>query len=326
MLPVRHADHPGRAAGSVPRCWRPRRSTAPSPLQTHLNVIIPSIRGVLGFVILISIMDVLRVFDTLVALSPQAAAIGNESIMFYIYSVAFSDGGQQLGLGSAINVLTDHPDRASCSFPSSARRHEKGRPTMTMLGDTGRRSANGARPPATSRPGDDGSRAPQSWSGGFLIRHLSRADAQPVHLDGDVGHQADRRGLRQPAGLQLRSRRSTRSSTCGRPRTSTSYLINTLVVAVISTVLALVIGLPAAYALSRVPGWISTVLLVVALIFRALPRFAVVLPMYDIARRSASTTPRSPSRWPWSRSTSRSRSGCCATSSPRSRASWTRRR
>jgi multiple sugar transport system permease protein len=62
------------------------------------------------------------------------------------------------------------------------------------------------------------------------------------------------------------------------------YVINTLVVAVISTVLALVLGLPAAYALSRAPGWISTVLLVVALVFRALPRFAVVLPMYDIAR------------------------------------------
>jgi multiple sugar transport system permease protein len=62
------------------------------------------------------------------------------------------------------------------------------------------------------------------------------------------------------------------------------YVINTVVVAVISTVLALVLGLPAAYALSRAPGWISTVLLVVALIFRALPRFAVVLPMYDLAR------------------------------------------
>ena len=48
--------------------------------------------------------------------------------------------------------------------------------------------------------------------------------------------------------------------------------------------LALVLGLPAAYALSRAPGWISTLLLVVALIFRALPRFAVVLPMYDLAR------------------------------------------
>jgi multiple sugar transport system permease protein/N,N'-diacetylchitobiose transport system permease protein len=77
-----------------------------SPLQTHLNVIIPTIRGVLGFVTLISIMDVLRMFDNLIPLSPQAANIGNESIMLYVYSVAFADGAQQLGLGSAINVLT----------------------------------------------------------------------------------------------------------------------------------------------------------------------------------------------------------------------------
>lgn len=63
-----------------------------------------------------------------------------------------------------------------------------------------------------------------------------------------------------------------------------SYLVNTVVVAVISTVFALLIGVPAAYALSRFPGWVSTVLLVAALIFRALPRFAVVLPMYDISR------------------------------------------
>ena len=62
------------------------------------------------------------------------------------------------------------------------------------------------------------------------------------------------------------------------------YLINTIVVAVVSTVVALVIGIPAAYALSRFPSYISAILLVLALIFRALPRFAVVLPMYDISR------------------------------------------
>ncbi|MFC7485122.1 carbohydrate ABC transporter permease [Knoellia sp. CPCC 206453] len=73
--------------------------------RIHWNVIIPSIRGVLGFVALISIMDVLRVFDSLVPLSPQAVQIGNESIMLYIYNAAFRDGGQDLGLGSAINVL-----------------------------------------------------------------------------------------------------------------------------------------------------------------------------------------------------------------------------
>jgi multiple sugar transport system permease protein len=62
------------------------------------------------------------------------------------------------------------------------------------------------------------------------------------------------------------------------------YLTNTLIVAVISTVIALVIGIPAAYALSRFPSYVSALLLVVALIFRALPRFSVVLPMYDISR------------------------------------------
>lgn len=68
-------------------------------------MIVPSIRGVLTFVSIISIMDVLRTFDQLVPLSPQAPQIGNESIMLYIYNIAFQDGGQQLGLGSAINVL-----------------------------------------------------------------------------------------------------------------------------------------------------------------------------------------------------------------------------
>jgi len=62
------------------------------------------------------------------------------------------------------------------------------------------------------------------------------------------------------------------------------YLINTLVVAVISTVIALLIGIPCAYALSRYSGITSIMLLVLALVFRALPRFAVVLPMYDISQ------------------------------------------
>ena len=62
------------------------------------------------------------------------------------------------------------------------------------------------------------------------------------------------------------------------------YLINTVAVSVMATIVALVIGLPAAYALSRYPRRISAFLLVLALIFRALPRFAVVLPMYEISK------------------------------------------
>ncbi|MEJ5914660.1 carbohydrate ABC transporter permease [Pseudokineococcus sp. 1T1Z-3] len=74
-------------------------------LRTHWSVIAPSIRGIIGFVTLISIMDVLRVFDQLIPLSPQAVQIGNESLVLYIYNQAFLDGGQRLGLGSAMNVL-----------------------------------------------------------------------------------------------------------------------------------------------------------------------------------------------------------------------------
>lgn len=61
------------------------------------------------------------------------------------------------------------------------------------------------------------------------------------------------------------------------------YLLNTTIVAVISTTVALVIGIPAAYALSRFPGWVSVVILVIALIFRALPRPSVVLPLYELS-------------------------------------------
>jgi len=62
------------------------------------------------------------------------------------------------------------------------------------------------------------------------------------------------------------------------------YLVNTIMVAVMSTVVALVIGIPAAYALSRYPGYVSAILLIIALIFRSLPRFSVVLPMYEISK------------------------------------------
>ena len=75
-------------------------------LKWHLYVIVPTIRGVLFFVTLISIMDVLRTFDQLIPLAPQAVEIGNESIMLYIYNIAFREGSERLGLGSAVSVLT----------------------------------------------------------------------------------------------------------------------------------------------------------------------------------------------------------------------------
>lgn len=75
-------------------------------LQRHWYIIIPSIRGVMGFVFLILIMDIFRVFDQLIPLSPAAAQIGNESVMLYVFNIAFREGSPQLGLGSAVNILT----------------------------------------------------------------------------------------------------------------------------------------------------------------------------------------------------------------------------
>jgi ABC-type sugar transport system permease subunit len=76
------------------------------PLQRHWFIIIPSIRGVIGFVVLILTMDVIRVFDSLIPLAPQSLTNGNESLMVYIYRIAFSEASRNLGLGSAISVLT----------------------------------------------------------------------------------------------------------------------------------------------------------------------------------------------------------------------------
>lgn len=63
------------------------------------------------------------------------------------------------------------------------------------------------------------------------------------------------------------------------------YLLNTTIVAVASVAVSLTISAPAAYALSRYKGRTSAVLLILALIFRALPRFAVALPFYDFAKQ-----------------------------------------
>lgn len=63
-----------------------------------------------------------------------------------------------------------------------------------------------------------------------------------------------------------------------------SVLLNTAIVAIASTVVGLAIGAPAAYAFARYTGRIGPILLVLALVFRALPRFAVVLPFYEASR------------------------------------------
>lgn len=66
--------------------------------------------------------------------------------------------------------------------------------------------------------------------------------------------------------------------------TFAKVLGNTTVVAIASVVVSLAIGAPAAYAFARYAGRIGPILLLLALVFRALPRFAVVLPFYEASR------------------------------------------
>ncbi len=63
------------------------------------------------------------------------------------------------------------------------------------------------------------------------------------------------------------------------------YLLNTTLVAIGSVIVSTALAAPAAYALSRFKAPISGILLILALIFRALPRFAVALPFYEFAQK-----------------------------------------
>ncbi|MEP6631681.1 MAG: hypothetical protein ABJA89_14525, partial [Lapillicoccus sp.] len=74
--------------------------------QQQRYVVIPSLGPLIAFISLITIMDGLRIFDALIPLSPSAVSLGNESVMLYVYNVAFAAGDQKVGLGSAVSVLT----------------------------------------------------------------------------------------------------------------------------------------------------------------------------------------------------------------------------
>ncbi|MEO8220552.1 MAG: carbohydrate ABC transporter permease [Specibacter sp.] len=63
-----------------------------------------------------------------------------------------------------------------------------------------------------------------------------------------------------------------------------AFSVNTVVVGVATVIISLIVGAPAAYALARFDSRISLWLLVLALVFRSLPRFVVVLPFYSIAQ------------------------------------------
>ena len=42
----------------------------------------------------------------MIPLAPNAVTLGSESVMLYVFNVAFAAGQQNIGLGSAVSVLT----------------------------------------------------------------------------------------------------------------------------------------------------------------------------------------------------------------------------
>jgi N,N'-diacetylchitobiose transport system permease protein len=73
--------------------------------QKQRYLVVPALAPVFSFALLISLMDGLKVFDSIRIMTPAAQQLGTESLMTYVYQVALGDSFR-LGAGSAVNVLT----------------------------------------------------------------------------------------------------------------------------------------------------------------------------------------------------------------------------
>ena len=73
--------------------------------QKQRYVVIPALGRLVSFVCVISIMDSLKVFDSIRIITPAASQLGTESLMTYVFQIALNDS-YRLGIGSAVNLLT----------------------------------------------------------------------------------------------------------------------------------------------------------------------------------------------------------------------------
>ena len=73
-------------------------------LQRLWHVIVPHLRTLIVFIVLINIMDSYRVFDSIFVLTQQNPIFNADTIMYYNYRVALSFG--RLGKANAMAVLT----------------------------------------------------------------------------------------------------------------------------------------------------------------------------------------------------------------------------
>ncbi|GMA30906.1 carbohydrate ABC transporter permease [Litorihabitans aurantiacus] len=72
--------------------------------QRQRYVVMPLLGRLFSFVVLITIMDSLKIFDSIQIITPAASTLGTESLMTFVYQTALSES-YRLGLASAVNVL-----------------------------------------------------------------------------------------------------------------------------------------------------------------------------------------------------------------------------
>lgn len=73
--------------------------------QRQKYIIIPGLARFFTFVGLISMMDALKIFDSIRIITPAASQVGTESLMTYVYQIALNDS-YRLGTASTVNLLT----------------------------------------------------------------------------------------------------------------------------------------------------------------------------------------------------------------------------
>ena len=73
--------------------------------QRQRYMIVPLLAPLFSFVTLISLMDSLKVFDSIRIITPAAGSVGTESLMVFVYQVALGES-YRLGVASAVNVVT----------------------------------------------------------------------------------------------------------------------------------------------------------------------------------------------------------------------------
>ncbi len=67
-------------------------------------IIIPHLRALIGFILMVNIMDSYRLFDSVYVMTRGGPGNATETLMFYNYQVAFTQ--LSLGRGAAVSILT----------------------------------------------------------------------------------------------------------------------------------------------------------------------------------------------------------------------------